>query len=298
MNLNSPARFNITALTEIWTGDENRKNESLRETGLLGSLRWWCEALVRGLGGSACDIVNSGCNYDPDKKGQSGEIIPREQQICVICELFGCTGWSRKFRLRLFDQNGLLNRIKPAKGTRFIMELLWLRKQYEQEDYGQKDKEIWLITKSLEIAANYGSIGGKTVLIPPDKDYGLFEVAYSHELSCTCNDVMHYIKQYKQIPGMGEYPNLRRFFFSKGKCLDKNKIDKFFNDLPGTLRSFMNGRIGESKKIFSFQHGGGRLWGYTRNESELQTVINTINTLEKSGFSNLRTGREVIDGEL
>ena len=51
----------IKPVTPIWTGDENRKNTTLRETGILGSLRWWYEALIRGLGGTACDPTKTKC---------------------------------------------------------------------------------------------------------------------------------------------------------------------------------------------------------------------------------------------
>ena len=77
--------FKIKPLTPIWTGDVDRKNNLLRETGIIGSLRWWYEALVRGLGRSACDPTSD--NRCPDKDGNH----------CDVCELFGCTGWARKF---------------------------------------------------------------------------------------------------------------------------------------------------------------------------------------------------------
>jgi CRISPR-associated protein Cmr1 len=89
--------FQLKALTEIWTAnDDVRKGNILRETGLIGSWRWWYEALVRGLGGVACGAVGGGCGYEPGKKDESGREIPREKQICPVCELFGCTGWSRQ----------------------------------------------------------------------------------------------------------------------------------------------------------------------------------------------------------
>jgi CRISPR-associated protein Cmr1 len=44
----------IKPLTPLWTGDAERKPGTLRETGIIGSLRWWYEALIRGLGGTAC----------------------------------------------------------------------------------------------------------------------------------------------------------------------------------------------------------------------------------------------------
>lgn len=49
----------IKPLTPLWTGNEKRESKVLRETGILGSLRWWYEAVVRGLGGKACDPKTS-----------------------------------------------------------------------------------------------------------------------------------------------------------------------------------------------------------------------------------------------
>jgi CRISPR type III-B/RAMP module RAMP protein Cmr1 len=76
----------IKTLTPIWTGDENGECKTLRETGIIGSLRWWYEALIRGLGRYACDPTNSKC----DGKNH-----------CDACELFGCTGWARRFILQI-----------------------------------------------------------------------------------------------------------------------------------------------------------------------------------------------------
>ena len=60
--------WKIKAITDIWTGDYQQKNERLITTGLLGSIRWWFEVLVRGLGGSACDPTVDGVRCpDPDK---------------------------------------------------------------------------------------------------------------------------------------------------------------------------------------------------------------------------------------
>jgi len=95
----------IKALTPIWTGDASRRNTTLRETGIVGSLRWWYEALIRGLGGYACDPTsNNRCLLNQNKfkkalKEGKSEQEALSEQICPACQLFGCTGWSRKFRL-------------------------------------------------------------------------------------------------------------------------------------------------------------------------------------------------------
>lgn len=78
----------LKTLTPIWTGDINRESPQIRETGIIGSLRWWYEAMIRALGGYACDPATGGCSKEGEKK------------ICPACELFGCTGWGKKFRLQ------------------------------------------------------------------------------------------------------------------------------------------------------------------------------------------------------
>ena len=83
-------KVKIKALTPIWTGGVERKCDRLHETGIIGSLRWWYEAIVRGLGGYACDPTDTKCEG---------------KNHCEACELFGCTGWARKFRLHVLDNN-------------------------------------------------------------------------------------------------------------------------------------------------------------------------------------------------
>jgi CRISPR-associated protein Cmr1 len=79
------------ALTPIWTGDWSRKSDTrILETGILGSLRWWTEILVRGMGVAVEDPAESGHVYDdPTCLGDPVE------------RLFGFTGWRRRFRLEV-----------------------------------------------------------------------------------------------------------------------------------------------------------------------------------------------------
>jgi CRISPR-associated protein Cmr1 len=52
--------WKLKALTPIWTGGVNQGADRLIPTGLMGSIRWWFEVLVRGLGGKACDPTVDG----------------------------------------------------------------------------------------------------------------------------------------------------------------------------------------------------------------------------------------------
>ena len=95
--MSEPLKIKLRTLTPLWTGGVDGKSERLHVTGIMGSLRWWYEALVRGLGGKACDPTDTKCQYD----SQSPE--PLEKQLCPACRLFGATGWRRRFRLVVRD---------------------------------------------------------------------------------------------------------------------------------------------------------------------------------------------------
>jgi len=52
-----PLEIRFRTLTPFWTGGAGRNSDQPRETGLLGSLRWWYEGIVRGMGGHVCDTT-------------------------------------------------------------------------------------------------------------------------------------------------------------------------------------------------------------------------------------------------
>lgn len=166
-------QWTLKALSPIWTGDANRQGDQLIPTGLLGSIRWWFEVLVRGLDGQACDPSEAG-NRCPDEKGRH----------CVVCELFGCTGWARKFRFDVLDDSGKVKRDQVKKDETFRFRFTPLRPSCEEE---------WtLLDLALRLIADYGAIGGKTVLKPSNEtnrsdqphhqDYGLIATAKSPDI--------------------------------------------------------------------------------------------------------------------
>jgi CRISPR-associated protein Cmr1 len=152
MSAKDSKTWTLQALTNIWTGDADGKPDRVITTGMLGSIRWWFEVLVRGLGGRACDPTSpvrcpdSGIK-DPTKPGHH----------CVVCELFGCTGWARKFRFAVLKiENGRekaqISQI--AKDDTFVFRFTELRPIQPEE---------WaLLDLTLGLIAHYGAIGGKT----------------------------------------------------------------------------------------------------------------------------------------
>lgn len=51
-------------MAPLWTGGIDGSMNHIHETGIIGSMRWWYEAIVRGLGGRAYDPSRHEC---PDK---------------------------------------------------------------------------------------------------------------------------------------------------------------------------------------------------------------------------------------
>jgi len=95
----------LKTLTPLWTGGVNRNSRHAHESGIIGSLRWWYEGLLRGMGVHVCDATadksDERCRFER-KQGES--IDDTLARICPACRLFGCTGWRRRFRL---DVRGL-----------------------------------------------------------------------------------------------------------------------------------------------------------------------------------------------
>ena len=275
----SEIELKIKTLTPLWTGDVDRECKRIKETGIIGSVRWWYEALIRGMGGYACDPTSDRkCIYEGDIN-----------KICPICQLFGCTGWRRKFRMEIIP-NGTFN--DGFEGG-LILKIEELKRLSEEEK--------WLFKKTFDIISNYGSIGGRTTRKPQKhptigKDYGLILVnEITLQTRITKNDVERWLTNNKMKLSKNndkEWPNIRFFFFTKGNFLWRDQMNMLMNAIPylaGERRT--GGNIGKSKRIFSFKADGGRIWGYVTDESMLKGVVAKLNQM---GISQIIRGEEVL----
>jgi len=226
--------YEFQALTPIWTGDaytaETKKADRLITTGLLGSIRWWFEVLIRGLGGSACDP-------SADRKPCQG------RDHCVVCELFGCTGWARKFRFDVLDAQGNIQQaqITAEQQQRFSLRFVPLRKIASEE---------WaLIELTLRLISNFGAVGGKTILKPTDerhrereehhRDYGLVALRQSIPSACNRELIADHIKKFaKQDVGRGGWASLKNFWAVEGHYLARqSQTESSFNRVLGRHES-------------------------------------------------------------
>lgn len=100
----------IRTLTPLWTGGiETNRMDRIHETGIMGSLRWWYEVILRGLGARVCNPTGPSegrCNFDV------------EHPVCKSCQLFGATGWGRRFRMTLNGGEYLFPPAEPRINVR------------------------------------------------------------------------------------------------------------------------------------------------------------------------------------
>jgi len=65
-------------------------------------------------------------------------------------------------------------------------------------------------------------------------------------------------------------------------------------------QGFLRGRRGSateeavSKKLFSFQAGGGRIWGYARDRQMRDTIVEEIQRTLGKGNYTVKTGEKVL----
>ncbi len=89
----------VRTLTPIWTGGIEGSCDRLHETSIIGSMRWWYEAICNGFG-YACDPSSiDRCELS----GKEKDIKERMAKLCPSCALFGCGGFSRQFNLQIND---------------------------------------------------------------------------------------------------------------------------------------------------------------------------------------------------
>lgn len=268
----------LKTITPIWTGGMDQTCDRLHETGLLGSLRWWYEALVRGLGGYACDPTSE--DRCPDKDGKH----------CVACELFGCTGWARKFRLAVLDKQGNLIQSQLQANQTILLRFIPLRPIAEEE---------WcLLNMTVRWIAEYGALGGKTVFKSTDEaarqnavhhqDIGLIEYSQSnHPCTKTLDELKSYITPPAWRSGSHQQGNAHDYYWAslgnfwcvQGRYLARQNADaSTFNRVVGRNESknqaqrfaesncvnrWLAGSQQESKKVFSFKQPA-RTFGFVK----------------------------------
>lgn len=97
MKKGSAMEIRFKTLTPIFTGNiTGNQNPKLLEKGIMGHLRFWAGAILRGLG----HPVPSATQDHPDVKiRDNDELATKVNALDPASRVFGCTGWGRIFKL-------------------------------------------------------------------------------------------------------------------------------------------------------------------------------------------------------
>lgn len=277
--------YTLTALTDIWTGDASGKGGRLITTGLLGSIRWWFEVVVRGLGGSACDPTHQKDNK-PGPCPQPGKGPHDAGHHCVVCELFGCTDWARKFRFDVLDGSGKPQQNQIKARQQFQFRFTSLRPICEQE---------WaLLDLTIRLIAEYGAIGGKTV--STHHDYGLVGVEKLNTSGIKRQQLERYVgnNRWRSVDEESfRWASLKHFWFvGKGQLKPEWRVK-----ILGA-NTWLKDKRGVSTKIFSFNcpKSAGRTFGFMQSQDRLGEMRQH---LRKHAWNDLKddefvTGPEIL----
>lgn len=209
-------------ITPVWTGNIDSITDFIQSTGIIGSLRWWMETILRGMGYYVCDPVSD--DRCPKK-------INNDLTYCSACLILGATGKRRLFRIEINDKDvrkvfegGTIN-IKPSGRNRGWFLGSGLTGNVELRIIPlDRRAEINLFLLPLLIAAKWAAIGAKTQL-----GYGVVELSNASVLSklaseCFKNSLNEIIKKElvrcetdkdKNNSSNTELPNLKDMFFAK-----------------------------------------------------------------------------------
>ncbi len=176
----------MRTLTPLWTGGIDGKCDRIHETGILGSLRWWMEVLVRGVGGQVKDPTSDECSgldpkkFDAKTYRQLQDEAERRQYLrnaglCDVSQIFGATGWKQRFHLTVIEekldwQPSVRLKITPPDRTRgWFLNPGWLGTLHMRL---HSDAEtLAKLHTLLRFVEAWGSLGAR-----PQLGYGAFRI--------------------------------------------------------------------------------------------------------------------------
>jgi CRISPR-associated protein Cmr1 len=221
-------KIKIKTLSPIWTGGVAGICDRLHETGIIGSLRWWYEAIVRGLGGYACDpTIDERCELSGKERDEE-----RRQKVCPVCYLFGCGGWKRRFQIHAEEV--------PTTPLHFRtpvdMNKSWLKRIFDGETQNIDNLKVF-----------YGTGTFRIVLGGDDADYFYFQLIMLFKFISKYGGLGAKLQHgFGQIQMLEPEPGNDNRAIKKGleELSRRIQVDEFFDgerlDTPYNLKNFIS----------------------------------------------------------
>jgi CRISPR-associated protein Cmr1 len=219
----------METLTPLWTGGVESHMDSLHQTGIIGSLRWWYEAMVRGLGHSACDPTSH-----------------ESEETCPVCSLFGQTGEKRKFIINIDSSGEMLwdsphynLNIRPYGRRRGWFLPPGFVGTLDLRLYGESNS-VDQVASLIQWLSRWGSIGAKSQL-----GYGVIRVLETSTtikpINCGLLGGIELNRPYEN------FPDLRTFTFFRFQFTpDDKQWWKTMRDFQYLMKDGNNARIIEN----------------------------------------------------
>jgi CRISPR-associated protein Cmr1 len=218
------------------------------------------------------------------------------ERHCVVCELFGCTGWARKFRFDVRNAQGAVIDSTLTKDTKFHLRFTPLR--------AVKAEEWALIELTLRLISEFGALGGKTVLKPSTHnnktqhaDFGLVKLVTAPTIAHTRQQLSNYVSTWATKPTVNgaAWASCSHMWFVDGKHLTRTSDSaSSFNKVLGRPEaksssscgdSWRAGSRGVSKKVFSFK-SPERTFGFVQQTNEFDGVRNDLRSIWSQPAAN------------
>lgn len=253
----------IQTCTPIWTGAvKTGRMDRIHETNIIGSLRWWYEAIVRGLGGEVCNPTSD----------NPAERCPRENgDYCKVCRIFGATGRRRTFRLRMGTGTYLFNdsirsiplpsgRIHqthrgPRSGGWYLMGESMLGHAVPLEiipissDY--KELHLRLVLTLLD---RHAAIGAKV-----SNGYGVVSIWENKQhIRVTSEDLDSLTQVQSQPSRYHTLPDIRDFFFAKVRFEEPADNQNWWQQIRGideALAGQVTNTYGQQVNVYHTKDG-------------------------------------------
>jgi len=304
----------IQTLTPLWTGGvQAGKVDRIHETGIIGSMRWWYEVIVRGLGGDACDPSRADCAFDEEKDHEG---------LCNVCRVFGATGWKRRFRLVIRDTDLHPDeRVKNVQiwNSRHTSKWYFPAKLNDKPRSGKLTIQIQslatdfrpeVVAGLVQFIADWSGIGARVQM-----GFGVIELANGRVDTQPLYNRLQTVANNRQDP---ELPSLQNIFLARvsskdGRPFDENESFNLKYDLrrlfanDAQLRHFVMGTTTRGERIaakvkMSRPYNSNtemRIWGWipkelptTQNFKNRNAVVEAIYLVLNEKY-NIQVWREM-----
>jgi CRISPR-associated protein Cmr1 len=259
-------------LTPFWTGGPKMQMmQKIEESSMLGALRWWHHVLLND---------NLVCNCQVKNKGD-------QESICPTCRIFGTTGWSRRFNLKINGDEavrwprveriiGLDNRSWFMPRERVKNTFLFSLAFNGRQGFTEAAFEVCYL---FYLVSCLGSFGGKTAA-----GCGVIDILNKESVNIT-EGKLRFLEKYS---GRLEAKNnlMNDFFCIEVECngLGKEASANLYNTSPvirqklrAHLRSFANIQGGDSKLKDDLLTRRHNLMGYAKGKEVIGSSIRVTN---------------------